>query len=159
MSTPVPDGIPKSISLLQNTYFWSENGLSLGYDDGFESVGVRDTEMREISAYLTREGDKFLERLGYKKENGVYRVLQENEERIALFCHGAMGRAWIASLLHIPLHTMWASFHYTHTGVTVIRFRNNADGFTAPTCLVYDDMSHLYAAGAEHMTFNNKTLI
>ena len=44
---------------------------------------------------------------------------------------------------------MWAGFHYTHTGVTVLEFRNNADGFTAPKCLCYSDMSHLYAHGPD----------
>ena len=60
-----------------------------------------------------------------------------------------MARAWISTLLHIPIHMMWAGFHYTHTGVTVLEFRNNEDGFTAPKCLCYSDMSHLYAHGPD----------
>jgi len=66
---------------------------------------------------------------------------------VALFCHSAMARAWISTLLHIPIHLMWAGFNYQHTGVTVLQFKNNANGVTAPQCLCYSDMSHLYAHG------------
>ena len=103
--------------------------------------------MKEAVDRIADGGRDFLERLGYKEENGIYRILRPNEERVALFCHAAMARAWISTLLHIPIHIMWASFDYPHTGVTVIEFRNNKDGFTAPKCLCYSDMSHLYAHG------------
>lgn len=159
MYTRVPDGVQRTISNIQNTLFLGDGGIGLGYEDAFDAVGFRDTRMREIVMQLTESGDEFLERLGYKKENGIYRILRENEEKVALFCHGAMGRAWIASLLHIPLHMMWAHFNYSHTGVTILEFRNNANGITAPKCLSYCDLSHIYASGAENMIYNNKTRI
>ena len=159
MITTIPDGIPKTISVIPNTLFWEGGGLDLGYHDTYECAGIRDTEMKDVCEFLTEEGDKFLERFGYKKENGIYRILRENDERIALFCHGAMGRAWIASLLRIPLHVMWASFNYTHTGVTVLQFKNHPNGWTAPKCLCYSDISHIYASGAENMIYNNNVKI
>lgn len=33
--------------------------------------------------------------------------------------------------------------------MTVLEFKNNEDGFTAPTCLCYNDMSHLYTHGPD----------
>ena len=53
---------------------------------------------------------------------------------------------------------MWASFKYTHTGVTVIEFKNNKNGITAPECLCYSDVSHLYAAGLD-LSYDNGTEI
>jgi len=108
--------------------------------------------------YIEKNGNDFLERLGYKEENGVYRILRPNEEKVALFCHGAFSRAWISILLHIPVHMMWASFGYTHTGVTVIEFRNNENGITAPHCLCYSDISHLYAEGLD-LFYDNEVYI
>lgn len=160
MMTPIPDGEPKSISLVQNTYFRDGDSINVDYPHQFEAVGIRDSEMREVCTELVKNGDEFLLRLGYKREGNNYRIERENNERVALFCHGALGRAWIASLLHIPLHIMWASFNYTHTGVTVLEFRNNPNGLTAPKCLVYSDLSHIYAEmGAENMTYNNHAKI
>lgn len=158
MMTTLPDGVPKSISLLQNTEYWADR-RDLNYADGFTCRGMSETNMRAMCEEITRSGDEFLARLGYEKEHGVYRIRRPNDERIALFCHGAMGRAWIASLLHVPVHVMWASFSYTHTGVTVIEFKNNKNGLTAPLCRSFCDMSHLYAAGPEHMVYNNRVRI
>lgn len=147
--TEEPYGKPVSVTMVQNTYYRENGGIDLPYDRAYEAVGFRCSGMKDAVAYIEEGGRDFLERLGYKEENGVYRILRANEDRVALFCHSIMARAWISTLLHIPIHMMWAGFHYTHTGVTVLEFRNNADGFTAPKCLCYSDMSHLYAHGPD----------
>jgi probable phosphoglycerate mutase len=144
-----PYGKAISVSLIQNTYFREKGGIDLPYDRAHEAVGFRVSGMKAAAARIEAGGRDFLERLGYQEENGVYRILRANEDKVALFCHSVMARAWISSLLHIPIHLMWSGFHYTHTGVTVLEFRNNQDGFTAPTCLCYNDMSHLYTYGPD----------
>ncbi|MBE6552994.1 MAG: histidine phosphatase family protein [Ruminococcaceae bacterium] len=152
--TPFPDGIPKSVSTIQSTYYRENGNIDLDYQHAFECQGFCDSGMDRALKNISEGGDAFLERLGYRAENGNYRILRPNQEKVALFCHGAMGRVFIASLLHIPLHLMWAGFRYTHTGVTVIEFKNNENGITAPACLCYSDMSHLYAAGPD-MLYNS----
>ena len=42
-----------------------------------------------------------------------------------------------------------------HTGVTVLHFKNHADGYTAPKLLCFSDMSHLYSEGLD-MKHDNK---
>ena len=103
--------------------------------------------MKKAVDYIEKNGNDFLERLGYKEENGVYRIVRPNDEKVALFCHAAFSRAWVSVLLHIPLHIMWSGFDYDYTGVTVIEFENNENGITAPKCLQYADQSHNYAQG------------
>jgi len=152
--TPFPDGQPKSISRLQNTVFREKGYINLSYDEAFTCQGINQSTMKETVAFLEERGNDFLERLGYRAENGVYRILRPNEEKVALFCHAAFTRAWLSTLLHVPLHMMWSSFNITHTGVTILEFRNNPDGFTAPRCLCLSDMSHLYAEGLD-MIYNN----
>jgi probable phosphoglycerate mutase len=147
--TPFPDGVMKSVSVVQNTYFRADGNLYLDYEHAGECDGFRESGMAGKTKWIEAQGDAFLERLGYRKEGENYRILFPNEEKVALFCHGAFGRAWISTLLHIPLHMMWASFEYTHTGVTVLKFENYANGITAPRCLCYSDISHLYAAGLD----------
>ena len=144
-----PYGKATSVSLIQNTYFLENGGIDLPYERAFEAVSFRSSGMKEAQARIVAGGREFLERLGYKEENGVYRILRANEDKVALFCHSVMARAWIAHLLHIPIHLMWSGFHYTHTGVTVIELRNRENGITAPTCLCMNDMSHLYQDGPD----------
>ena len=153
--TPFPDGKMKSITLVQNTYYLENGNINLPYERSFECAGINQSRMKSAVKFIEENGKVFLEKLGYREENGVWRILRNNEEKVALFCHAAFARAWLSTLLHIPLHIMWASFEYTHTGVTVVEFKNNDNGFTAPRCLCYSDMSHLYAAGLD-TKYNNK---
>ena len=143
--TPFPDGVRKSVSNMQKTYFRENENILLPYEKSFECQGIKQSGMKKATEYIERNGNKFCERLGYKEENGVYRILRKNEDRIAVFCHGAFSRAWMSSLFHIPLHLLWASTEMTHTGVTVIEFKNYENGITSPVCLCFSDMSHLYA--------------
>ena len=147
--TPFPDGKLKSITDVQNTYYRENGNIHLSYDRTYECQGINQSRMREAVNYIEQNGKDFLERLGYREENGVYRILRDNEDRVALFCHAAFARAWMSVLLHIPLHVVWSSFSYTHTGVTVLEFANNENGVTAPRCLCFSDMSHLFAAGLD----------
>lgn len=153
--TPFPDGKMKSVTLVQNTYYRENGNIDLDYHHAFECPGFRESRMKEALAYIEKNGKDFLERMGYREENGIYRILRPNEEKVALFCHAAFGRAWLSILLHIPVHIMWSSFSYTHTGVTVVEFKNNENGITAPRCLCFSDMGHLYAAGLD-MLHNNE---
>ncbi len=156
--TILPDGSKKSVSLLQNTLFLTQNNADLPFDRAYECDYFNTSGMQQAVQYIEENGNAFLERLGYKKEGNVYRILQPSDEKVALFCHAAFSRAWISVLLHIPIHIMWAGFDYEHTGVTVLEFENNPDGFTAPTCLRYSDTSHLYAAELEPLFHEKKEM-
>ncbi len=156
--TPFPDGVRKSVNSVQNTYYRENGLLELSYEDTYSCVGINQSKIKEKVKVIEDGGFEFLERLGYKYENGVFRIIRPNEERIALFCHAAMTRAWMSILFHIPLHLVSASFSPTHSGVTVLEFKNNANGVTAPKCLCFSDMSHLYAEGID-MKHDNKTVL
>lgn len=150
-NTTFPDGKRKSISLVPNIYLRENGAWDIPYDQtltapGFDTIAEK---IRPTFDYIDQSGRDFLERLGYREENGVYRILQPTHERVALFCHAAFMRAWLSTLLHIPKHMMWADFAITHTGVTVLEFRHHKSGFTAPKCLCLSDISHLYAAGMD----------
>ena len=153
--TPFPDGIRKSISLVQNSFYRENGNQDLGYEKAFECQGIKESQMKAAIEYIEAHGRDFLEKLGYREENGVYRILRPNEDKVALFCHAAFARAWLSVLMHIPVNMMWANFEYTHTGVTVLEFKNYHNGFTAPKCLCYSDMSHLYSQKLD-MTYDNR---
>ena len=150
-TTTFPDGKKKSITLVPNIYLRENGAWDIPYDEALTAPGFN-TIAEKLSPtldYIDRSGRDFLERLGYREENGVYRILRPNKERVALFCHAAFMRAWLSTLLHIPKHMMWADFAITHTGVTILEFRNYKSGLTAPKVLCFSDMSHLYAAGMD----------
>lgn len=156
MFTYYPNGKRKSLGLVPSACFWDEDSEHLSRETALQSPPFRDTQMDLVLPRIEADANAFLLSLGYQKEGAVYRVLRESDEKVALFCHAGFARALCCTLLKIPAHTMWASFSYGHTGVTILEFRNSKSGITAPRCLCYSDMSHLYAAGLE-MMYNNMT--
>ena len=153
--TTYPNGEFTSISNLQNTLFLEKGGYKLSFEEAYSHPAIAATEMDKACKFIWDNGVDFLARLGYQYEDGIFKILQPNEEKVALFCHAAFSRAWISMLLRIPLHLAWAGFDYAHTGVTVLEFKNNPDGYTAPKCLCYSDLSHFYKDGPD-MVFNNR---
>lgn len=98
--------------------------------------------------------DDFIQRLGYKREENIYKIIDPNEKRIAAFCHHGFGTTWLSHLLSIPPLVFWAGFDISHSGITILHFENNKDGITSPRCLTLSDMSHVYEARLP-MEYNN----
>ena len=151
LHTPFPDGIKKSLTRVQNTYYRENGNINIPYDDSYSCTRFNMSNMKSAVSYIEKKGNEFLERLGYKEENGVYRIIEPNEKKIALFCHSAFTRAWLSVLLHFPIHLVWSGMGITHTGVTLLEFKNNENGYTAPKCLYISDMGHLYKEGLDLM--------
>ncbi|MCL2819240.1 MAG: histidine phosphatase family protein [Oscillospiraceae bacterium] len=93
---------------------------------------------------LSAGSDDLTERLGYKRDGHIYRIISPNEKRIAAFCHHGVSTIWLSYLLNIPPQIFWAGFDIHHTAVTILNFRNNPDGLTSPQCMCLADMSHIY---------------
>lgn len=153
--TTYPNGILQSISKLDNNLFRENGQQNLTYDEAFSANAIKPTQMKKAVDFIEKNGNEFLERLGYKYENGVYKILRKNEEKVALFCHSAFTRTWLSILLHIPLNLMWSGFDFTHSGVTIIEFKNHENGYTCPRCLCFSDTSHLYKEGLD-LLHNNE---
>lgn len=153
--TTYPDGKRKSLCVLPNTVARRTDELELPFSRSFECRAVAASGMKARYDDIWEKGNEFLERLGYREEGGVFRILRPNEEKVALFCHALFGMTWISQLLRIPFHMMWTSFCYSHTGVTIIEFENNEDGFTSPKCLSYCDLSHIYADPELPLLYDN----
>ena len=64
--TPFPDGKLKSITDVQNTYYRERGNINLPYERTYECAGIRESHMESIVKYIEENGNKFLERLGYK---------------------------------------------------------------------------------------------
>ena len=157
-SQTFPDGEPTVLFKVQNTRYQENGQYNLSFSQWLSAPGFSESDIEIARTEIVEGGRDFLARLGYREENGIYRIENPNEERVALFCHGCFLFTWISELLHIPLHIAWSSLSFTHTGVTVLRFSNNPDGYTSPRCLTCSDISHLYAHGPD-TNYNGGTQI
>ena len=130
---------------LQNTSYKTPETLALGAN-WFETEPFCRTNAREGFSRIQNASDEFLGRLGYRRNGPVYRIEQPNEQRIAVFCHQGFGSVWLSQLLAIPTPLFWSAFRMNHSSVTILHFRNYSNGLTAPVCINFSDISHLYAA-------------
>ena len=80
------------------------------------------------------------------KGSGKYKIVQPNDDRVALFAHQGFGIAFLSCLLDIPYPQFANHFDMCHTGMTVIEFRDEG-GFAFPRVLTLSSDSHLYRDG------------
>lgn len=103
--------------------------------------------LAEHFARFVAAADAFVARHGYAREDGRYRIVAPNRDRIAVFCHNGSAQTWLAHLLAIPLTLFWSSFWLAPSSVTTVLFDERSTEWAVPRCLNVGDTSHLYAAG------------
>jgi broad specificity phosphatase PhoE len=123
------------------------NGRLPTHDDWHTIEPFTAPAYRSEFGQLQQASDAFLATHGFERDGGVYRFTRENRERVAVFCHGGFGLAWLAHLLAVPLPLMWAGFFLWPSSVTTILFDERAPGVAVPRCVGLADLSHLHAAG------------
>jgi probable phosphoglycerate mutase len=104
-------------------------------------------DYRARYAQLKKDSDAFLDELGYSRRDGVYEVRENNEERIAIFCHAGFGISWMAHLLEMPLTLAWCGFFWAPSSVTTILMERRTPEIAVPRALCVGDTSHIYAEG------------
>lgn len=107
---------------------------------------------------IKKESDIFFAKQGYLRDGKTYKIISPNEKKIALFCHAGFGLILLSHLLNIPPHIFWSGFDISHSGITVLRFKNFESCVTAPKCLIHSDLSHIYAENLP-LKYNNLEFI
>ena len=148
LSVPDPrhEGWRKWAIYQPRTEFLTPENLALG-DEWYKAPQLAGTRAKECWEYIGRESDAFLERLGYKHENGCYTCAAHNEKRVAVFCHHGFGTTWLAYLLGISPIVFWSTFDIGHSGVTVLQFAPESNGKCLPGVKMLSDLSHVYGDG------------
>ncbi|MBO5869618.1 MAG: histidine phosphatase family protein [Clostridia bacterium] len=128
------------------TRYYTEENLKLG-DKWYEGYPFCHTKAKEGYELIAQKSDEFLESLGYKREGLKYKILNHTDERVAVFCHYGFGMVWLSHLLQINPISFWSHFGLNHSGMTVIGFSQQEDGYTTPRVVTLSDTSHIYAEG------------
>ncbi len=137
-------------------HFLSKEVLSLK-DKWYEFEGFADNDFKKGVTRVAKESDAFFKNLGYEhiEGTGTYKVLKDNNDRVAMFAHQGFGLAFLSHILDIPYPVFSMHFDTTHTGMTVIEFKNE-DGICAPKILTLSNDSHIYKDGLP-TAYNNGT--
>ena len=92
--------------------FVSEDILNLR-DEWYTHPAFKEYDFKNGIDRIREESDKLFKELGYEhiKGTGAYKVLFENNERVALFAHQGFGLAFLSSLLDIPYPQIAFRYH------------------------------------------------
>lgn len=92
--------------------------------------------------------DKLLKSLGYEhiRGTGKYKVINHNDDRVAIFAHAGFSKIFLSAVLDIPFPITANHFEMCHSGMTVIEF-NEDGGISIPKILTLSADSHIYREG------------
>ena len=127
--------------------FTSPEVRALG-DGWYDYEGFGENTFKAGIERVYDASDAFFASLGYVHERytGRYKIANATNERVAMFAHGGFGIAFLSAMLDIPYPTIATHMDMTHSGLTVIDFREKA-GYALPTILTYSNDGHLYKEG------------
>lgn len=121
------------------------------------NMGEKWYEHPKLKDYTFKQGierinsglDEFIRSLGYEhiREEGVYKAVEPNNKRIAIFAHQGFGANFLSSLLDIPYPQISTHFDISHSNMTVINFADTSDGIVIPKVLTLSNDSHIYREG------------
>lgn len=106
-----------------------------GYKEGIERILDAANELFASLGYL------------HEGRSGKYKIIKKSDKKIALFAHQGFGLAFLSSVLDMPYPHFSTHFDMTHTGVTVIEFADEGDGYSIPRILSFSSEAHLYKEG------------
>lgn len=95
--------------------------------------------------YIVHNADVWLKTLGYEREGLYYRCKREDDKQftVAVFCHGGSTTAFLSHVMNQQFPYMCATFHISHTGITVIRFNREPGSLAMPILELANDDRHL----------------
>lgn len=137
--------------------FYHPDTRRLFVDPSVTALGLQWYEHPELKKYNFKKGldriqtelDALLLKHGYEHipGTGTYKAVHPNDDRIALFAHQGFGMNFMSQLLDIPYPFYSTHFDLTHTGLTVIEFKDEGDGTVIPKVLTVSSDAHIYKEG------------
>lgn len=110
-----------------------------------------DEERAKCLKELVESSDAFLEKLGYRREGGLYRIVEPNDMKVACYCHGGFGTAWISHLLGMMPSSGALRLGMDTTSITKFEFKESPrlPGYAYPVMTVFNDVYHLREVGLD----------
>ena len=131
-----------------NRLFNRPDVLALGRNWA-DSPLFADQKFKQGVEIIQKSVDDFIKGLGYEHDsaNGLYTPVKPNDKRVALFAHQGFGIAFLSMLLDIPYPLFASHFDISHSGMSVVEFSVNSEGYVIPQMLQHSSDSHLYKEG------------
>ena len=124
---------------------WYEHPFFEEYREKYESGTKR----------INQEVDNFLQGLGFEhnREDGSYKIIRKNSERVGVFAHEGVGKLVLSSILDVPYPLASTRLELGHSSMTIIWFDETKEK-VYPRLLQMSSDSHLFASGVDTKYWN-----
>ena len=151
MTSEILPWTEESMDYMRNSNLTPESECSYSYSiqNGiYDYKDFSSPERMKTVENMQKCSDEFLASLGYEREGALYKVTRENNDAIAVFCHGGFGGAWITHLLGNAPGNYWQTISLTTSSVTTFVFHNHSKtGYIRPILCRLGEIKHIYDAG------------
>ena len=144
-----PDGTEKKICWDLMPSYWTEQEALYSKATWLQNDLMQSMNVEEEYKWVTEEWDKLVAKHGYVHEGNHYRVVNENHDRIVLFCHYGVSCVLLAHMLGISPVMLWQAFVMLPSSVTTIVTEEREQGTAIFRVMGYGDTGHLYAGDDE----------
>ncbi len=130
---------------------WTKDAKIYSGTDWFNSKVMSDGNANVKQKYdeVIAGLDRLIEKYGYKRDGAFYKVVRENSDTIALFCHFGLESVLLSHLLNISPVLVWHGFVAVPTSVTTLVTEEREQGTAYFRCSSFGDISHLWAENEE----------
>ncbi len=130
------------------------SGVSLMREDWANDKYFCNNKVVSHFSRVAREFDGFLESLGYKREDNLYRVCKGNSENIVMVSHAGSSSAVLSHIFNLPMPFVCAAISPNYTGITVVSFSDKDGTLISPQFEIMNDARHI-AEDAIEVVFDN----
>ena len=94
--------------------------------------------------------DRWLEGLGYRREGQYYRVTDNTEKTVAVFCHGGASCAMLSRMFNLPFPFAIAVLGLDYTGITAVSLAGDPGDLATPKFICVNDARHIQGLRVEN---------
>ncbi|MBR4577053.1 MAG: histidine phosphatase family protein [Clostridia bacterium] len=123
----------------------TEEGWDLTNPDWRNHPYFASNIVTEEADRVARETDRWLQSLGYEREDVGYRCVRpdDRQKTVALFCHGGSSSAAIGRVLNLTFPYACGIFHLDFTGIIILRLDRQPGSKTPPCLELANDARHI----------------
>lgn len=126
---------------------WTADPRFYRLDQWYLPKAMADGNVKGAYDWVVSGLDALLERHGYRREGGCYRVTAANNGTIVFFCHFGVECVLLSHLLGISPMPLWHGTCAAPSSVTTVVTEERREGVASFRMSAFGDVSHLYCHG------------
>ena len=142
-----PDKLFKKIPWDWLPQDWTQDERFYDRERWAENERMAAGKVGEAYREVTEQFDALLEKHGYRREGGYYRVEKANHDIIVLFCHFGLESVLLSHIFGVSPMTVWHHMCAAPSSVTTLVTEERRKGIAVIRMLAYGETTHLYVHG------------